>query len=339
MTYSSRRSAELIQLDQLIEASKPYGEHKILAQVQHQGECYPVHALKFGSHKLDAPVLFFIGGVHGIERIGAQVVLSFLDHFIQRLQWDESIHFTLENLRIWFIPIVNPVGLHQDWRSNGNHVDLMRNAPIDARGHVTPLIGGHRISKHLPWFRGKKNSMEIESTALTDLVIQESRNAPLSLLLDAHSGFGSSDRLWFPLASTPKPIEHLPDIHCLYQLLMRNYPNNDYVFEPQSHHYLTHGDLWDYCYLEVSKLRGHLIPLTLEMGSWRWLRKNPLQLSPLGVFNPIKPHRLQRTLRGHLMLMEFLIRASRSWKNWLPDGRQREQSRAEALNLWYQHHG
>jgi hypothetical protein len=329
---------EFNQLESLIESSHKLAQHKVLAKIPYGNSHLPLHSLKFGSNKPDAPVLFFVGGVHGLERIGAQVVLSFLDNFIQRIQWDESIQYTLENIAIWFIPIVNPVGFKHHFRCNGNYVDLMRNAPVDALGRVTPLIGGHRISSHLPWFRGKPGQMEIESDSLTRLVINESLHSPLALLLDCHSGFGSTDRLWFPMASTKKPIEHLPDIHSLYQLLTRNYPNNDYLFEPQSHHYLTHGDLWDYSYLEACKSRSNLIPLTLEMGSWRWLKKNPLQLSRLGVFNPMKPHRLQRTLRGHLTLMEFLIRAGRSWNNWLPTGRAREQSRREALNLWYKHH-
>jgi hypothetical protein len=67
-------------------------------------------------------------------------------------------------------------------------------------------------------------------------VSSESKNAPLSLLLDAHSGFGTTDRLWLPIDSTQKPIEHLAEVYSFHQLLTRNYPNNDYLFEPQSHH-------------------------------------------------------------------------------------------------------
>lgn len=328
-------TAEFVLLENLIQCSQPYAEHTVLASIQHNETDYTVDALKFGSDKPDVPVLFFIGGIHGIERIGAQVVLAFLDNFIQRLQWDESIQYTLENIRIWFIPIANPVGLKFNWRSNGNGVDLMRNAPINAAGPVTPLIGGHRISHRLPWYRGNADKMELESESLTDLVIKESLISPFTLLLDTHSGFGTADRLWFPMASTHQPVNNLADIYGFHQLLSSNYPNNDYLFEPQSHNYLTHGDLWDYCYLESCKGGGNLIPLTLEMGSWRWVKKNPLQLTRMGIFNPIKPHRLQRTLRGHLMLMEFLIRTCRSWRNWLPNEVSRAQNHREALNLWY----
>ena len=55
------------------------------------------------------------------------------------------------------------------------------------------------------------------------------------------------------------------------------------------------------------------------MGSWTWVRKNPLQgLSALGRFNPMKPHRLRRTLRRHLPLLDFLFHAAASHAAWLP---------------------
>ena len=330
---------ELIHLENLLQFTARHAASHTLATMHYKDESMPLHAMRFGSESADVPVLFFIGGVHGVERIGSQVVLAFLDNFIQRQQWDETVYNLLQRLRIWFVPVVNPFGMKYHWRSNANRVDLMRNAPITANGRVTPFVGGHRISRLLPWHRGHPQHMEQESEALTQLVIGEAQHAPMTLLLDVHSGFGSRDRLWFPLASSRQPIEHLPEVYSLYQLLQRNYPHNDYIFEPQSQHYLTHGDLWDYAYLTVQSRGYSLLPLTLEMGSWRWVKKNPLQISRLGVFNPVKPHRVQRVLRRHLMLMEFLIRASASWKNWVPDAGSRVQKRREALNLWYRNHG
>lgn len=59
------------------------------------------------------------------------------------------------------------------------------------------------------------------------------------------------------------------------------------------------------------------LPLTLEMGSWLWVRKNPRQLfSPVGPFNPILPHRLRRVLRRHLPLIDFLQRAVHNAEAW-----------------------
>ena len=90
-------------------------------------------------------------------------------------------------------------------------------------------------------------------------------------------------------------------------------------------------------YLYLKSLAGNniFLPLTLEMGSWRWIRKNPLQLRKLqGLYHPIKPHRLNRVLRGHLVLMEFLLHATLSYKNWLHKSLALEVEQ-QAMELWY----
>src|SRR5450830_589980 len=83
---------------------------------------------------------------------------------------------------------------------------------------------------------------------------------------------------------------------------------------------LTHGDLWDYLYMQTAAETNNVfLPLTLEMGSWRWVKKNPRQLfSRTGMFNPNAPHRLQRVLRSHLVWFDFLTRAACAHKHWLP---------------------
>lgn len=59
------------------------------------------------------------------------------------------------------------------------------------------------------------------------------------------------------------------------------------MFEPQSQQYLTHGDLWDHLYLRaLTGHPGHLfLPLTLEMGSWLWVKKNPASCSTVTGFS------------------------------------------------------
>lgn len=330
---------ELRHLQRLQQVDSPYVSSHRLTTVSYRQQSYGVDALRIGGANDNVPALLFTGGVHGVERIGAQVVLAFLDNVLQRLQWDDSIHDLLQSVTLWFVPVVNPVGLAWCRRSNGQCVDLMRNAPISADGPVTPLVGGQRLTRWLPWYRGDAARMEDESKALMDLVLQLAEQSSMLLTLDVHSGFGMHDRLWFPLACSRRPIAHLPEMFSLQRLLRSNYPNHDYLFEPQSQHYLTHGDLWDYAYLEAQRCDNLLLPLTLEMGSWRWVKKNPRQLGRLGMFNPVKPHRLQRVLRRHLVLMEFLIRATRSWLNWVPAADQRLYCQQQAMQLWYDDNG
>jgi hypothetical protein len=110
------------------------------------------------------------------------------------------------------------------------------------------------------------------------------------------------------------------------------------VFEPQSLQYLTHGDLWDYLYLQSTSEPGRFfMPLTLEMGSWLWIKKNPRQLfNRYGIFNPLIAHRQQRVMRRHIGLLDFLVRAAASHHRWLPATSIRDDHRQQALFRWYQ---
>ena len=276
-------------------------------------ERLPIHMFRFGTPG-PVPVLIIVGGVHGIERIGAEVAIAFLSALGSRLAWDRVLHDALVRCRIVVVPLLNPVGMALGQRANGNGVDLMRNAPA-IPGRVTPLLGGQRISSKLPWFMGNGH-MEVESAALVELVAAETAGAPFALALDLHSGYGVVDRLWYPYARTRAPIADLRAILALRKLLDDTLPNHVYTFEQTSVAYTIQGDLWDHIYDHRATT---LVPLTLEMGSWSWVRKNPLQgLSPLGRFNPVKPHRHRRTLRRHLPLLDFLLHATVSHTGWLP---------------------
>lgn len=288
-------------------------QHPAAARELVRVERLPIHAFTFGAPG-PVPVMIVVGGVHGIERIGAEVAISFLSALGSRLAWDQVLHDTLARCRIVVLPLLNPVGMALGQRANGNGVDLMRNAPA-ARGRTTPLLGGQRISPRLPWFMGHRG-LEAESRALVELVAAETERAPFALALDLHSGYGIVDRLWYPYARTREPIADLDAVTALGKLLDDTLPNHVYRLEQTARAYTIKGDLWDHLYDERRTL---LLPLTLEMGSWTWVRKNPVQgLSPLGRFNPIKPHRYRRTLRRHLPLLEFLVHATVSYRAWVP---------------------
>lgn len=183
--------------------------------------------------------------------------------------------------------------------------------------------------------------MEVESDAVCRVVREELMSRRFSIALDCHSGFGLCDRIWFPFAHSTSPIRHLAEVFALKDLFSQAYPHHDYVFEPQSSQYLTHGDLWDYLYLQVMEDEDKIfLPLTLEMGSWRWVKKNPLQLlSRIGMFNPLPVHRLQRVLRRHLVWLDFLALATAGYKHWLPEGAQRNEQQARAFAHWYKGRG
>ena len=312
---------ELIDVQRMV-SHAAHGVVRIeeLATVRHRELSFPLLALEFGSQDPRAPVFFLTGGVHGLERIGTRVIISYLRTLLSLIQWDASTRNLLERVRFSVIPIVNPVGMYLSRRSNGNGVDLMRNAPIDAEGASTiSIAAGHRISSRLPWFRGVLGGdMELESKAVTSYFEERFSRSASVIALDVHSGFGAVDRLWFPYARTKTPFPNLREVFHLTHLLDRVYQHHIYKIEPQSASYTTHGDLWDYLYDRRRAAGGSMfIPLTLELGSWLWIKKNPRQLfSLLGMFNPLLPHRTSRILRRHLHLLDFLLRASAAPEAW-----------------------
>jgi len=340
MVYSTLKNIpELQQIESIIKWSdKAHLSSKVLCHVPCEDELLPVYALTLGNRADNVPCITYVAGIHGLERIGTQVVITFLEGLLERLAWDQVTADLLQKVRIHILPLVNPVGMYNNTRSNGQGVDLMRNAPIDSQEKTIWLGGGHRISPLLPWYRGKAGeAMQPEAQALCDFVIREVFPAPLSMVLDCHSGFGYRNQIWFPYArSRIQPIRHIKEVYYLRKLFMHTYPHQEYLFEPQSRHYLVHGDLWDFLYLQAIEQGRLFLPLTLEMGSWRWVRKNPLQLRQLlGLYHPIKPHRLRRVLRSHFILLDFLLHATLSYKNWL-DKSQSPEMEELALALWYE---
>lgn len=330
---------ELLALERVIELGAGRLETRVACNVTLSGgNIYPVYVITLGNPARDVPAVGYFGGIHGLERIGASVVIAFLQSLVMRLQWDSALHKQLESVRLVFMPLVNPGGMVLGTRANPMGVDLMRNAPVEALDPVPFLVGGQRLSAGLPWYRGPRGQdMEIENQAVCEVVSSELLTRDFSLSVDCHSGFGASDRIWFPYAHTRKPIAHLAEIHALKNIFVQANSHHRYIIEPQSAQYLAHGDLWDHLYQQASGLgRGVFLPLTLEMGSWLWVKKNPRQLfSRHGIFNPLIEHREQRVLRQHLPLLDFLSRAACGHPLWLPLAENREQHHAQALHEWY----
>lgn len=331
---------ELAELRFLASVGEPHVEQRLLCEVEALGQRLPVNAYLMGTTDPRAPVVGFFGGVHGLERIGAEVVIAYLRSLVARLRWDEALHRQLESVRLVFVPLVNPWGIWRGKRANANGVDLMRNSPVQAEARALFMVGGQRLSPRLPWYRGEAGRpMEPEARAVSALVQSEMLPRPFSLAIDCHSGFGLRDRLWFPFAHSRRPIEHLPELHALGEVMDQALLHHRYVLEPQSRQYLAHGDLWDHLYLAASRepASGRIfLPLTLEMGSWLWVKKNPLQIfSRHGIFNPQIEHRQRRVLRRHMTLLDFLARAAGGHGRWLPQGEQRRHHEQQALVRWY----
>lgn len=333
-----REPIELLELERLLDKLGGSLETRVLCQVDVGERSLPVYAISLGNPSPSVPAVGFFGGVHGLERIGCAVVLSYLHSVLMRLRWDTGLQQQLERLRMVFMPVVNPGGLWRGTRANPQGVDLMRNAPVEADERVPFLLGGQRLSARLPWYRGARAApMQAESQALCRVVEEELLSHSFSIAVDCHSGFGLNDRIWFPYAHSRTPIAHLPEMHALCEILDQSQRHHPYVFEPQSRQYLTHGDLWDHLYRRAcSDPARVLLPLTLEMGSWLWVKKNPRQLLSLqGLFNPLLAHREARVLRRQVEWLDFVARAACGYRGWQPTGSEREHHRQMALHRWY----
>src|SRR5450830_1303207 len=146
---------ELEALERIIELGAGWLSSRVVCEVHLPGGgAYPVHVITLGNPSREVPAVGYFGGVHGLERIGAGVVIAYLQSLVMRLQWDSTLHQQLESVRLVFMPIVNPGGMALGTRANPQGVDLMRNAPVQAQEAVPFLVGGQRLSNRLPWYRG-----------------------------------------------------------------------------------------------------------------------------------------------------------------------------------------
>lgn len=310
---------ELIEVERLIEENRDILKSEVLGEVSHGKDRFPIYGLSLGSSSPDAPVFGLFAGVHGLERIGTHVLLSFLKTLLSRLRWEEDWKHFFSTCRLVSIPIINPAGMALIRRGNANNVDLMRNSPLDASGKLIPLVSGHRFGSHLPWYRGGPGTLEQETQIVMDFCRQHIFSTSHVITLDIHSGFGFQDRLWYPWSTSSVPFPGEAQVLRLKDLLEKTYPYHIYTVEHQSLHYSNHGDLWDWIYQSFLEKNpdGHFLPLTLEMGSWLWVKKNIWQVfSWEGLFNPVKKHRYARTMRRHIPLLELLLKATRYHETW-----------------------
>jgi len=328
--------AELVDLESILALANGSLEHRVVREIPVDGQRFPIHVIALGNPDRDVPAVGYFGGVHGLERIGSNVLLHYLRGLVMQLRWDTVLQRLLESLRMVFMPIVNPGGMWRGTRANPNGVDLMRNAPLEATERALFMVGGQRVSAGLPWYRGPLGAaMEAEAAAVCEVVEQELLARDFSLAIDCHSGFGLTDRIWFPYAYSKRPFVQLAEVHQFVSIFEQSNPHHRYVFEPQSRQYLAHGDLWDHLHRSTRPERTFL-PLTLEMGSWLWVKKNPRQLfSRHGIFNPQIEHREQRVLRRHVALLDFAARSTCSYRRWLAAGTARDECHRRALAFWY----
>ncbi|MCB0362695.1 MAG: DUF2817 domain-containing protein, partial [Bdellovibrionales bacterium] len=116
---------EMLELESLMQEFPQFLRVTQVNQVEYRHKTFPLYCLEIGSDSPKAPTFGLFGGVHGLERIGTQVILVFLRSYLSALTWDKTCQDRLSQSRLVLMPIVNPVGMFHFRRSNGNNVDLM----------------------------------------------------------------------------------------------------------------------------------------------------------------------------------------------------------------------
>jgi hypothetical protein len=290
-----------------------YAEHLAqtpLEHIQTEDRCFEIQMLE-----VKPPVrpfqkrftLLIVAGVHGLETIGITVLLHYLTHVIEHARWNDAVRESLRRVRLVAIPALNPTGISQNRRATAQGIDLMRNAPVYAESPV-PLLGGQTLTPMLPYYSGN-GELALESRALIGAVSKLLQTSTGLIALDLHSGFGARDRIWTPWSMSSALPPHWDNYVAIEKAFNESFPDHIYHFERQSQSYQTNGDLWDFLLLENQNSNGPLfMPLTLEMGSWNWLKKAPWRVfTRTGWFHPVAPHRVNRACRRHTTFLDFLV--------------------------------
>ncbi|MFY8042000.1 MAG: M14 family zinc carboxypeptidase, partial [Rhodoferax sp.] len=97
----------LTELERILQLAGDRVQARVVREVDCLGTTLPIYAITLGSTNPQAPAIGFFGGVHGLERIGAEVVMAYLQSIVMRLTWDHTLHHQLETLRMVFMPLVN----------------------------------------------------------------------------------------------------------------------------------------------------------------------------------------------------------------------------------------
>jgi hypothetical protein len=299
-----------------------YSEH-LLSEVRHDLGVWPLKLYRFGNPKASS-ALFLTAGIHGPEVIGIETLFALLESLLEKSSWDAVTQNYFEKIDFHLIPVANPFGVTFFKRGNGRGVDLMRNAPSLRPNSLLAFSASQSWSSKLPWYSGPFGFSEVETRSTYEWFQTHLLPRAHLISLDFHSGFGWSDQIWFPYAFDRVPFEHMHILMYWWGQFEKAHPYHFYDISPVSLAYRIDGDLWDYFFQQFISLhqadadKVFYLPLTLEMGSWLWVKKQPLQLfRKNGLFYPWAQHRKKRVLRRHYSFFDYVLRSLLHPASWL----------------------
>ena len=83
--------AEYEDLKAILDQGSASFEIHTACETSVRGRQFAVYTASIGSTDPLAPAIGFFGGIHGLERIGSQLVLDYMRALLARLEWDELL--------------------------------------------------------------------------------------------------------------------------------------------------------------------------------------------------------------------------------------------------------
>ncbi|RMD87546.1 MAG: hypothetical protein D6813_13370 [Calditrichaeota bacterium] len=185
----------------------------------------PIWAVKISDHvqkKEDEPRILFTGVHHAREPIGANICLNIIKNLCENYGADSDFTRWVDELEIWFIPLVNPDGYQYILENNLRFPWWRKNLRDNNHdGIFDPLVDGVDLNRNYDynwdqggdgkpssWFyRGSRPFSEKETQAIRDLAMRENFVFGIS-----YHSYGES--ILFPWGNyyQPPDIELIVDI-------------------------------------------------------------------------------------------------------------------------------
>eukprot|EP00899_Mesostigma_viride_P008165 jgi/Mesvir1/1734/Mv21186-RA.1 len=95
-------------------------------------------------HPEPEPGVKLVGGVHGDEPLGRQLLLAFAEYLCGQYGVDDEVTRLVRGLHVFLLPALNPDGFKRHTRGNAAGRDLNRDFPDQFRGGLRPVPGRHQ---------------------------------------------------------------------------------------------------------------------------------------------------------------------------------------------------
>ena len=127
-------------------ATEARGESSVIGMT---AEGRPITAARLGPLRPNLPSIVYMGGIHGDEVVGPELVLRFAQHLVET----DSTHL-IQHANVYVLARMNPDGFHAQTRENAHRVDLNRNFWDQFVGEdAEPAVTQPETSAVMSWLR------------------------------------------------------------------------------------------------------------------------------------------------------------------------------------------